>query len=131
MLLLALSIVEFQSMRGSGGAPTGNVALGAVSSRFAAPSLRYGPSGDTPRRAAYGITMAVSKLPAMDGARNPDVRADMTFFETPGGGTASSLDSIPWGANLPNHGYYDNVVRISQNVIRRFFEDATFPMPDG
>ena len=68
---------------------------------------------------------------AMDGAQNPDVRADMTFFETPGGGAVFSVGSIAWGASLPHHGYDNNVARISENVIRRFLEDAPFPMPDG
>ena len=38
---------------------------GVVSSRFAAPSLRYGPSGDTTPRVPRSFTMAVSELPAM------------------------------------------------------------------
>ena len=67
----------------------------------------------------------------MDGAQNPDVRADMTFFETPGGGAVFSVGSIAWGASLPHNGYDNNVARISENVVRRFLEDAPFPMPDG
>ena len=45
--------------------PTGNAARHAVSSCCAAPSLRYGPEGDTPRRAACLFTMAESGLPAI------------------------------------------------------------------
>ena len=35
-----------------------------ASSRFAAPSLRYGPSGDPPPSVRRSASMAVSKLPA-------------------------------------------------------------------
>jgi N,N-dimethylformamidase len=66
---------------------------------------------------------------AMDGAQNPDIRADMTFFETPGGGAVFSVGSIAWGASLPHNGFDNNVARISENVVRRFLDDAPFPMP--
>lgn len=67
---------------------------------------------------------------AMDGIQNPDIRADMTFFETPGGGAVFSVGSIAWGASLPHNGYDNNVSRISENVVRRFLDDAPFEMPE-
>ena len=67
---------------------------------------------------------------AMDGIQNPDIRADMTFFETPGGGAVFSVGSIAWGASLPHNGYDNNVSRISANVVRRFLDDAPFDMPE-
>ena len=66
---------------------------------------------------------------AMDGAQNPNVRADMTFFETPDGGAVFSVGSIAWGASLPHSGYDNNVARLSENVLRRFLDDAPFSMP--
>ena len=66
---------------------------------------------------------------AMDGVQSPLVRADMTFFETPGGGAVFSTGSIAWGASLPHNGYDNNVARISANVIARFLEDAPFEVP--
>ena len=66
---------------------------------------------------------------AMDGAQNPEIRADMTFFETPGGGAVFSVGSIAWGASLPHNGFDNNVARISENVLRRFLDDTPFPMP--
>ncbi len=63
---------------------------------------------------------------AMDGIQNPDIRADMTFFETPGGGAVFSVGSIAWGASLPHNGYDNNVSRISENVVRRFLDDEPF-----
>jgi N,N-dimethylformamidase len=66
---------------------------------------------------------------AMDGAQNPRVRADMTFFETSGGGAVFSVGSIAWGASLPHNRYDNNVARISENVLRRFLADPPFRMP--
>ena len=68
---------------------------------------------------------------AMDGAQNPNVRADMTFFETPGGGAVFSVGSIAWPGSLPHNGYDNNVSRVSENVLRRFVDDVPFAMPDG
>jgi N,N-dimethylformamidase len=67
---------------------------------------------------------------AMDGAQNPNVRADMTFFETPGGGAVFSVGSIAWPGSLPHNGYDNNVSRICENVLRRFLDDTPFAMPD-
>ncbi len=67
---------------------------------------------------------------AMDGAQNPDVRADMTFFETAHGGAVFSVGSIAWAASLPHDGYDNNVARLSENVVRRFLDPARFTMPD-
>jgi N,N-dimethylformamidase len=67
---------------------------------------------------------------AMDGAQNPKIKADMTFFETPGGGAVFSVGSIAWGASLPHNGYDNNVSRISANVTRRFLDGKPFKMPD-
>ena len=51
---------------------------------------------------------------AMDGAQNPRIKADMTFFETPAGGAVFSVGSIAWGASLPHNGYDNNVSRLSE-----------------
>ena len=67
---------------------------------------------------------------AMDGVQSPLVKADMTFFETPGGGAVFSVGSIAWAGSLPHNGYDNNVSRISENVIRRFLDDLPFTMPE-
>lgn len=67
---------------------------------------------------------------AMDGVQSPLVKADMTFFETPGGGAVFSVGSIAWGGSLPHNGYDNNVSRISANVVRRFLDDKPFIMPE-
>tara|TARA_Y100001934_G_scaffold146562_1_gene176098 strand:- start:36995 stop:39217 length:2223 start_codon:yes stop_codon:yes gene_type:complete len=67
---------------------------------------------------------------AMDGAQNPRIKADMTFFETPGGGAVFSTGSIAWSASLPHNGWNNNVARLSENVLRRFLDPKPFTMPD-
>ncbi|MGY8996255.1 MAG: N,N-dimethylformamidase beta subunit family domain-containing protein, partial [Alphaproteobacteria bacterium] len=68
---------------------------------------------------------------ALGGDQNPNVRADMTFFETPGGGAVFSVGSIAWPGSLPHNGYDNNVSQICENVLRRFVDDTPFTMPDG
>ncbi|TVQ56831.1 MAG: N,N-dimethylformamidase [Rhodobacteraceae bacterium] len=65
----------------------------------------------------------------MDGVQNPRVRADMTFFETPGGGAVFSVGSIAWAGSLPHHGYDNTVSRLTLNVLRRFLDETPFDMP--
>ncbi|MBT5432287.1 MAG: LamG domain-containing protein [Rhodospirillaceae bacterium] len=65
---------------------------------------------------------------AMDGAQNPRVKADMTFFETPAGGAVFSVGSIAWSASLPHNAYDNNVAQISENVLRRFLDPEPFTM---
>jgi N,N-dimethylformamidase len=54
------------------------------------------------------------------GAQDPDVRADMTYLETPGGGSVFSVGSIAWTASLSHAGYANNVARLTRNVLREF-----------
>ncbi len=67
---------------------------------------------------------------AMDGVQSPIVRADMTFFETPGGGAVFSVSSIAWAASLPHNNYDNNVSRVSGNVVQRFLEEQPFALPE-
>jgi N,N-dimethylformamidase beta subunit-like, C-terminal len=60
----------------------------------------------------------------------PMPRADMVFFEGPNGGAVFSVGSMAWVGAL-SHNYYNNdVVRISENVLRRFMDDEPFPLPE-
>ena len=63
LMLPYLSIGGCHVIREDSDAPTDNAKLGAVSSRFPALSLCYGPSGDTTPRAWYLVAMVVNKLP--------------------------------------------------------------------
>lgn len=57
------------------------------------------------------------------------IRADMVFFETPGGGAVFSVGSIAWSGSLAHAGYDNSVSRITENVIRRFADPRPFVMP--
>jgi N,N-dimethylformamidase len=54
------------------------------------------------------------------GAQSEHVRADMTYLETPGGGSVFSVGSIAWSASLSYNGYDNNVATVTGNVLREF-----------
>ena len=58
------------------------------------------------------------------------IRADMTFFETPGNGAVFSTGSITFCGSLPFNNFDNNCSHILKNVLDRFLDpDAKFPMP--
>jgi N,N-dimethylformamidase beta subunit-like protein len=59
------------------------------------------------------------------GSQSEFVRADMTYLETPGGGSVFSVGSIAWTASLPHAGYANNVARLTGNVLREFIRRGT------
>ncbi|WP_208786649.1 LamG domain-containing protein [[Micrococcus luteus] ATCC 49442] len=61
------------------------------------------------------------------GDRNYNVRADMTYFTTSGGGAMFATSSISWIHSLPTDGYDNDVARITANVVRRFAEKDPIP----
>ena len=54
------------------------------------------------------------------------VRADMVFYEHPGGGAVFSASSIAWPGSLSHNGYDNNVARITENVLKRFLSPEPF-----
>jgi len=75
----------------------------------------------------YPAIETVSDLiPGQSGPENPEIRADMVFFETPGGGAVWSTGSIAWSGSLSHNGYANNVSRITANVARRFVDPTPF-----
>ena len=68
--------------------------------------------------------------PTIDGSQNPDVRADLTFFETPNGGAVFSTGSIAWIGSLSWNNFDNNVSQVTGNVLRRFLDKRSFEMPD-
>jgi len=58
------------------------------------------------------------------------IHADMTFFETPGGGAVFSTGSITFCGCLPVNGFENNVSRLLQNVVDRFLDaEVRFEVP--
>ena len=45
----------------------------------------------------------------------------MVFFERPNGGAVFSVGSITWCGSLSHNDYDNNVSRITENVLRRFW----------
>lgn len=60
---------------------------------------------------------------------DPKVRADMVFFELPGGGAVFSTGSISFAGSLAHHGYDNDIARITSNVVQRFLDPEPFTMP--
>ena len=58
------------------------------------------------------------------------VKADMTFFEVPGGGAVFSTGSISYAGSLAHNGYDNNIAQISANVLKRFIDPEPFEHPD-
>ena len=54
------------------------------------------------------------------GTEHVNVRADLTYFEAPGGGAVFATSSIAWSGGLSHRGYDNNVSRITRNVLDRF-----------
>jgi N,N-dimethylformamidase len=57
---------------------------------------------------------------------DPRIRADMVFFETPGGGAVFSVGSIAWYGALGYQGGDNDINRITTNVLDRFVDPAPF-----
>jgi N,N-dimethylformamidase len=57
------------------------------------------------------------------------IRADMTFFECPGGGAVFSTGSITFCGSLVTNGFDNDVSRLLDNVLKRFLDPAPFHMP--
>ena len=60
---------------------------------------------------------------------DPNVRADMTFFETPAGGAVFSTGSISYAGALSTNGYNNDIARLTRNVLERFVDPAPFEYP--
>lgn len=69
--------------------------------------------------------------PTVNGQEAENCRADLIFYECLNGGAVFSTGSITWGASLAHQGYENNVSKITENVLRRFSDDAAFDFPTG
>lgn len=55
-----------------------------------------------------------------DGTPEELVRADMTYFDVPGGGKVFSTGSITFAGSLPCNNFDNNISKLLENVVRRF-----------
>lgn len=60
---------------------------------------------------------------------DPKVRADMVFFEVPGGGAVFSTGSISYAGALAHQQYDNDIARLTVNVLRRFLDAEPFNLP--
>jgi N,N-dimethylformamidase len=66
---------------------------------------------------------------SVDGTLNARVKADIVFFETPGGGAVFSTGSIAFVASLAHDDYRNNVSRLTRNAVDRFLDPKPFAVP--
>lgn len=74
-------------------------------------------------QAHFGVTPeeVLSTLPHIGGGGSADlIRADMTYFDVPGGGAVFSVGSITFCGSLSHNNYDNNISRLLRNVVRRF-----------
>ncbi len=67
---------------------------------------------------------------ATDAIINASIHADITFFETPGGGAVWSTGSIAYAGSLAWNGFDNNIFRLTTNVLERFKDETPFVMPE-
>ena len=60
---------------------------------------------------------------------DPNVRADLVFFETPAGGAVFSTGSISFAGALATDDYDNDIARITGNVLARFSDPTPFEYP--
>jgi N,N-dimethylformamidase len=66
---------------------------------------------------------------ATDATINPDIHADLVFFETPEGGAVFSTGSIAYAGSLSWNGFDNNLCRLTTNILNRFKDPTPFVMP--
>ena len=67
--------------------------------------------------------------PDWSGTQCDIVRADLTFFETPGGGAVFSVGSIAWPGAMVWNSYDNEIAKMTENVLKRFDNPVPFEMP--
>lgn len=67
--------------------------------------------------------------PEWSGTQAEIIRADLTFFETEGGGAVFSTGSIAWAGSMAWNGYHNEIAAITANVLRRFNDPVRFEIP--
>jgi N,N-dimethylformamidase len=91
-------------------------ALGTPPSTLIVATTR-GKHDDSYQRAVEEVEEMTARA---GGTQSEHVRADMTYLETPGGGSVFSVGSIAWSASLSHNGYDNNVAQVTGNVLREF-----------
>ncbi|GAA5543604.1 N,N-dimethylformamidase beta subunit family domain-containing protein [Brucella sp. NBRC 113783] len=73
----------------------------------------------------YPFLESVTQVePNVSGTHNPNVRADVVYIDTGGGGKLFSVGSICWAGSLAFNEYKNNVAALSTNVLRHFLKQS-------
>ncbi len=106
--------------------------IDAVDTRLGTPSHALVVARSEHHSNTYELVAEEVLIPhgATDAIINPDIHADMTFFETPGGGAVFSTGSIAYAGSLAWNRFDNNLFRLTTNVLNRFKNPAPFRMPD-
>ncbi len=67
--------------------------------------------------------------PDWSGTQADIIRADLTFFETIGGGAVFSTGSIAWAGAMAWNRYDNEIAKMTENVLRRFDDETPFEIP--
>ena len=67
--------------------------------------------------------------PAMVAPYDPQICAEMVFFETLGGGAVFTPGSLNWVSALPVDGFDNDTATITGNALRRFLDPTPFVLP--
>jgi len=67
--------------------------------------------------------------PDWSGTQADIIRADLTFFETIGGGAVFSTGSIAWAGAMAWNRYENEIAKMTENVLRRFDDATPFEFP--
>lgn len=75
-----------------------------------------------PHHDSYWHVVEETSIPGIHecGAKSKKVKANLAFYEHPGGGGVFSVGSIAWAGSLSHNQYRNNVSRITENVLRKF-----------
>ncbi len=76
----------------------------------------------------YELVAEEVRIPhgASDAVQNPDIHADLVFFETPEGGAVFSTGSIAYAGSLCWNRFDNNIAKLTTNVLRRFADSTPF-----
>lgn len=105
--------------------------LDAADPRLGTPphALVVASSEDHSRFVLLAPETMTSSIANHNGDENPDVKADIVFFETLAGGAVFSVGSIAWGGSLHHNKYRNNISQMTANVLKRFSDPTPFPPP--
>ena len=103
---------------------------------------RHDPTLGSPRHAVViassenhrpGMLRVIEELheAAVPDPDDPDIRADMVFYETASGGAVFSTGSISFAGALSHADYDNDIARIAGNVLARFTDRTPFEYPAG